>query len=1213
MLHTRSSCARPLWGGGILKLRMRRIPVRIVTLAVALLGLLLSSSQPTRSKAPSWAQGEHPRLMATADEKPALIQKLTTPGTVSAAIWSAFLTTNRSNQTGAGAYHYADAAVLYWITGNNTYGQRAHDAVMNLLPTVTDGIQPSGAGFDTSFWWYRDFMLTYDFAYDRFTDQERDDILRFIGLQGSKCAAAGPSWGPGNINTLWAVCAYGSGMLLENENRVDQILNEDIFKTFDAQYKLSRPTNVSNIVISNTPGGPADYTAGVDYTTCNNATFGDRCIDWSPSGNEPGLGQHFYVSYTFTPRPDLWKIEGRRFLEHHLNYQWRDGYYAGGQHPYASVNNEMLPLMIEMVRRDTGVDYRRNQDLKRQIDMFLYERLPSNDVYSARYNTLNDTSTWGEPLPSTHPEQLNFRNNTRPFIAWATSAYAGDPEGYDQRYLWWWGQFYRNANGTVKPGSTGPDWREAWWFNDQLAGAYPVTTLPQPDWPKNRYFRGKEVVYSRTGDFTASDPNAALLSMVAGPHNYQNEHDQGDAGSFTFYSLNEDWAIDPGYQDGDGGGNLYDHNTVGIDGGGYNANGVYGDPWATPSYGGFSHFGSVALTGEGTAVKANLTRAWTLTATPYVQNHERYLMMVNGSQPSYLIVGDDIQKDASVHAYDWYLHTAPRNTISTAGNVATINGYRNNADLDIHSFGSGTPSMSQTGSMAGNMDWYGRGSHQRLKISIASVTNPYFLHLLIPTATGGRAPTVASSAVANGKVITVTWPDSTVDTILWRHGSGSISGGNVTTDAKLAIVRVAGGALAGLQLIDGRTLAYNGQTIVETLDGTRPISVSALGPTVGVIGDDTARISVRLPNAASASVEDGQAVPATRIGDTLYLNAGQPFRTLRQGGAMLLNENFDDAYADDAYLVNTGNNPVEQMTPASGAQELKANAYDWPSWSRRDSTPWRRSGLYPTVVPTHEFGDAVVSVKFKFDSVVSGRKFRFFARVQDRDARDWYTNQDYLRLEFDPAAGTVTLGQRVNGSWTGIADNNNLTATSGTAAANLNDTNWHTLEVRMLGDAIRVGLDSATLFDLNLPTAIPVAPASGYLQWQVLGSSPVFIDDLLVRSIDLTEPAAPTGGTLTIDPSGQGSMTLDYGQGESADSARITLFEGVAPIAPTDDPSGLTTIATSDNRTALTFTGADRTKFHAVGVVDQAGNRSALLPLSNDVTAPSAVTDLLAN
>lgn len=1162
---------------------------------------------PAKSKSPTWQPGEHPRLMATAGERDAMVTKLTANGTTSKALWQKFVSVNQSATTNPLFINYADAGVLYWVTGDAAYGQKAHDVVMNYIHSTPTYITPNIANYDyNNYFPYRDMLLNFDFAYDRFTPSERQEVYTRIFLQGAKCHATPAATSPSNVAALWALCEYASAVMLEGENFSVTVTNEPVGRQSGTKDTLRYPTNIYNISIRSTPAGPITYTAGTDYNSCYRLEYGSRCIDWSPAGSEPVGGSTYYVSYTATPQTDQWRVSSRMFLEDVMNYHWRDGTYAGGFSQYSGAALESVIDMMEIARRDLGIDYSQEPDLKKYIDMALYEWLPYDGGLYVGYRTLqlNDSGGVGEDTVN-HPGENGLRGWIRRMVAWGLSRYGDDPE-YSAKYLWYWGQLFRNADGTIKP-YNGGDWREAFFFNDALTSGYPVTTLPTPNWPPYRFFRGRDLIVARTDHFGTPDPNAAYVSFLAGNHNYQNEHDQGDSGSFTFDSLREDWAIDPGYQQspGIGGGSSPDHNTVGIDGAGYNATGIYGvsNSYTIPAYGGFSHMDHVALTEGASAMKADLSHAWSLTTTPFVDHQYRYLAMVNGGPATYLVVGDDVQKDASTHSYQWYFSAGPGNGPETNGSITSFAGVQTGAAFDIHTISPGaTTSVIQDWSV-GNA-----GGYMRLTLNAASTINPYFLNLLIPTPNGGTKPTVTQANITNGVRAIVAWPNGMVDTIFWRTGSSVVSDTTFSTDAALTIVRDTSGSMTGLIVMDGRTVVRQGTTIFSALDGERPVTFSSFDSTAAISGADISHVQVNLPQITDAHISDGQGVvDVAHNGDTTYLTAALPFDIDEQHTGNLLAEHFDNTYVHNLVSTNFQRYPVTEQAVNNGVLDVSPTGWDWVSLSRRDSTVWRRTGLTPNTIPPDTFGDGTYNWRFRFtDATDAARKMKFYFMVHDRNAIDWETNQDYLRLEFSPAAGQVTIGQRINGAWTTVDSNDVLTSTTATVAAAMNDASWHTAALRVDGDTVTLTLDGSQLYSGAVNGSLPTP---GYLQWRANGTSHVQIDDLVITANDHISPIEPSGGAI-VPQGADGAATILYNHGLSPDVNGVRLYQSNSVIAPDADPATLTLVAQGADPRTITVTPFDRLSHYAALVTDTAGNRSQLTSLRIDNTPPAAVTDL---
>lgn len=1197
----------------------------VTTVVVSIAALLcLSITADSRAKVPGWQPGEHPRLLFTAGEKASILAKLGESGTVAHQEWSDFLATNRS-AVSAYDVDYADGAVIYWLTGDTTAGQAAIQHAEQYMVNNPNGRAAGPLTFDENYYIYRDLLLTYDLAYDLLSPSQRTTWLRYIALQGSICQSAGPGSSTGNIHLLWMFCAYGSAVLLDGENVSIQVTDEPVVRgnTVNSGDALHYPIDASTFRVNDTPGQVgSQYSENTDFTYNRVTNVCVQCINWSPTGagtNEPAAGATYYVSYTFTPDVARWKSDTRTALEYHLSYQWRDGFYSGGPNPYGNLVADFLPYFIEMFKRDTGVDYGQSPDVKRIVDMYFYLHMPFSQYYQTRPTLpLNDTTwpysaagdSWWWPVGYNTSRQDHWHSFLRNFVGWATSEYTGDPAGYDQQYAWFWTQAYRHANGSIAYDydnggtnySTSPDWREAVWSNNALLKPYLNTTaVPPASWPSHRYFRGKEVVIDRTDDANAPDPTSTLVSMVAGNHSYFNEHDQGDSGSFTFTSQGVDWAIAPGY----GFAHLNEHSTVGIAG---LSGGDF--PALIPGYpfGGFSHFTSTALTDQASVMSADLHNAWSTTVgSSPVERANRYLLSIHdGQTPTYLVVGDDMQRTGGTSdTYTWYMQTSRFNSLTTdqAHHQAIVADRNNGTNLMV------TTAWPTTTSLSWSMSGDGGGTHQRLDDTVTA-TNPYFLHLLVPGgATGG---TTTSTAVAGGVMATVSWPGGLNDTVLWKTGSTTISGNGLTSDAQMTLLRTTNGAVTGLAVMSGRAVSYNGRALLAVGDGTEPVTVSAFGPTAGIQTTDASQIRLGLPYVTAATVEDGGvSIPVYNDGAVAYINGGLPLSEIRRGNGQRYHQDFNTGDLTSIYRYNISHDGSDTFTANGGALELRATPYDWPSLSKHDSTIYRRTGIFPTILPPLDHADATYSFRFKFtDTNANPRQFSTYFRTIDRNPLDWNMNQDYVRLDFDGVNNQVRLGQRVNGPWSDINSNSVLTTTIPAVAATLNDSAWHTVSLKLLGTGATVVVDGQTLINNQV---LPAGTSSGYLQWQVTGTSPVFLDDLDVEAIDQTPPVAPTGARFDYHPDGTGTVTAVYGHGQSTDMDGLRFYGSSTPVAPTTDPSTLTLISSSSSpASALAFSGVDPNGFYALQVKDPSGNVSVLAPVTIDLSAPGAVMDLRA-
>ncbi len=172
--------------------------------------------------------------------------------------------------------------------------------------------------------------------------------------------------------------------------------------------------------------------------------------------------------------------------------------------------------------------------------------------------------------------------------------------------------------------------------------------------PLATHFRGRGLVVSRTG----FGPEDVHLAIEAGPH--AAGHDQCDKGTFTLRAYGADLAIDSGYgNDNDQGKSTssFAHNVPLIDGEGmpmrYHNN-------SSGRVTGFRHTPLLDW------VRVDAREAWGVryddewrpTATAPVARAERGFVLVRPAAgvPPYLVIHDDLVKDAAEHAYTWQWH-----------------------------------------------------------------------------------------------------------------------------------------------------------------------------------------------------------------------------------------------------------------------------------------------------------------------------------------------------------------------------------------------------------------------------------------------------------------------------------------------------------------------------------------------------------------------------
>jgi len=192
----------------------------------------------------------------------------------------------------------------------------------------------------------------------------------------------------------------------------------------------------------------------------------------------------------------------------------------------------------------------------------------------------------------------------------------------------------------------------------------PVANDPVAYLPQAMHFRGRGLVVSRGG----FGPEDWHLAVEAGPH--AAGHDQSDKGTFTLRAYGGDLVVDSGYgNDGDPqkSGSSFAHNVVLIDG--------RGQPMSyhNQSSGhvtGFHHsplLDWIRLDAR-EAWGVRYDRDWAPSPTTPVERAERTFVFVRGAGgiPPYLVVADDIVRDAAEHEYTWQWHIPAAMAFETA-------------------------------------------------------------------------------------------------------------------------------------------------------------------------------------------------------------------------------------------------------------------------------------------------------------------------------------------------------------------------------------------------------------------------------------------------------------------------------------------------------------------------------------------------------------------
>ncbi len=191
---------------------------------------------------------------------------------------------------------------------------------------------------------------------------------------------------------------------------------------------------------------------------------------------------------------------------------------------------------------------------------------------------------------------------------------------------------------------------------------------------------------------------------------------------------------------------------------------------------------------------------------PVERAHRRVAAVHEPGMPPYFVIWDEIRKDALAHLYSWRLHTDERNAVDLSANPICIRGGTGLMNLYVVSPAFDSLLVSLIPFDNGNED----PNTSVVSLSVEG-TELSFCSLLIPDRDPARHAVLSHTFYPWGSVALLGWPDSVVDVIaVNRAGAEAVfsvevfcaAGGaatrRISTDARLAVLRVRDGELAGL-------------------------------------------------------------------------------------------------------------------------------------------------------------------------------------------------------------------------------------------------------------------------------------------------------------------------------------------------------------------------------------------------------------------------------
>ncbi len=976
----------------------------VLALTVPVLADAPVAAPPAPPHGKARASGDHPRLLFSSGELESLRRKVNAQGTLSNFLWAhardAAPTSAGVPDFWAALHAFAPAAALLSESEEDRrrWARVAADSALAIVRTF-DPPYP-----DQEEWWgrylYRYLALAYDAAYGAMTAEEREELRE--EMQRICALISGTERSTNNHSLVFGIDGGLLATALDGEVAPDpRTYSDEPVKRGETFPGGDWVKFRSSIVVARigTKPGAADFAPGKDYVVKwfrdpgapQQSGFG---IEWAKGGRAPAVGDTYYVTYTFTPDVAGWKDSAFATVERNLDGVWGDGASLAGV-MYGGWTLNWLLDAFEAMRRDTGVDFA-NHPSVRDFPRWLATELIATDKPFLRCNNRNDSKY----------DQMDERVRFGPCLAWASTHFRGDPGRRDVAAAW------------LQARSTAwiewSDWREAVWVRDDLQGPPPFKPVGRLDLPLSAFFRGHDLSNFRTGDWDGPPDDWALFAIVGGPFAGP-EHDQTDKGSFTFYACGEDWAIDSGYAQGDVKSDATAaHNYVLIDGKGQPG------PWGTTASV-RGHFLGAAFD----ATHVDLRRSW-LNAQGWgapkdekpqmwpVQAADRYgVLLKRAGRAPVAVVADAIDKDGKPHAFEWLLHTQAGNTIAIDGAAATIAGANGKGSCALR-LASSAPLTLRTDTAAGT-DF---PVHPRL-VATANAPALHVLALLVPEKRGETSPLDARTETGPGWVGATVKGGGAADIVVSTGTGAIVKALGVETDAAFAVIRVGvDGVPTAWLVFDATSLKASGRTLfaVDRAKGARG-SASWDGSSLSVEPGELRQFRAFAPGAKGFARGD-VTLPGVAAGDVLSWSGKRPLRDAYPDGVPALAEDFDGGLAP--YFIQFPLAKPRFVRVVDGELCLPGLKHDWVSWTRRTYTPFRADVIsWPRTI----YEDCVLRGEVTFVDWRPGATWKVEAHVADRTyPEDWQPpDQNFLEVELDPATGTATLSQRLDGKRSPLA------------------------------------------------------------------------------------------------------------------------------------------------------------------------------------------------
>ncbi len=1098
----------PPWHG--MGMRPFRLGVRLAALPLACVLMATAGVAPAGPHERRAAPGAHPRLFASPAEIEALRAKVAAPGTLSARLFAHAvegLPTPGIPDYVATLHATAPMASLLLPTAD-ARSANARAAIDTALAIVRKWDPPYPDDPEWIEWFlYRYVAIAYDACHDAMTEAEREEVREELVRIAALAAAFGVET---TANNHWTVAAVVLGLAalaiegdVSEEPRLvrDEVVVRGALTPAGDFLAVRSGFRVDSVGLAD-GNGTTRYVQGRDFDVRwikdSDAGF---AIVWKAGGSAPAPKAEYRVTYVFTPDVPTWKELARLAIQRNLDHVWADGASLAGV-LYGSFTLWWAVDLFEAFRRAGIADFGTHPCVRGIVAWLMSELLPGEGL---RTNDRNDSSIDGG---------IDGLARATAFLAWATKRYhASDTaaaSGQEDPAV------AAGAAWLLSRGREGLEtssWREALWWDDAAGGPPPLVPPAPPDFPLSRFFRGHDLASFRTGAWAGPTDEGSLFTLTSGPLTMA-EHDQTDKGSFTFYALGEDFAVDSGYAQGDArSDSTAAHSYVLVDGKGQA--GAWGSFAVSRSHHLSASFDAAHADLKGTYVhygqwlRQDPGKPWPMAAA------DRCALFlkseVGGSAvraPVVVLfdVMDAIDRDGAPHLYEWLLHTRDGNGVAIeAGGKgdtgrATIEGRVAGGTCAVHLAAAAAPALRRD-------DWtpVSGKPHPRLVASVTAV-DPRFLAILVPERKGEVAPRVVTFSQGKGHRAATIVDGPRRDLVVACLGSEA-KALELETDAALALVRLdEKAAVAGWAVFSGNHLRHRGRTLFAVA-GPKGARADAFfgGGNLSIAGPDVLEWSAWAPGAKSFRNRgpggDGE-VPLAAPGETVRWKGKRPLADAWPAGTPALAEDFSGGASPYWFVWPAGGTGFTRVVADESADGeggvlcVPGIRPEWISWTHRNfnRNPFQMGGPPRADVlswPRFRYGDAVLTGTFAVvsaDATRPGATLTISGRVVDRTYPDddaVAPDQDRVQVRLDPARKEAALSILLDGV---------LTPAGVAKGLDLSPGSRHSYEWNFSGNSVTFTLDGTP----RLRHTAKRLPPVGYFQWEVGEGLHVHLDDMKV-------------------------------------------------------------------------------------------------------------------